>query len=60
MLALSARAISRLEETDLPEQRASNRNLDRDYRLKELNGTSTKLLDPECPSCHSQIEATPR
>jgi len=47
MLALSARAISRLEETDLPEQRASNRHLDRDYRLKELNGTSTRLLDPE-------------
>jgi len=47
MLALSARAISRLEETDLPQRRASDRNLDHDYRLKELNGTSTKLLDPE-------------
>ncbi|HEX3264676.1 MAG TPA: hypothetical protein VHR16_03320 [Candidatus Limnocylindrales bacterium] len=38
MLAVSARPISRLEETDLPQQRASDRKLDGDRRLKELNG----------------------
>jgi hypothetical protein len=32
MLGLSARAMSRLEETDLPQQRASDRELDRDHR----------------------------
>jgi hypothetical protein len=34
MLALSARPLSGLEETDLPQQCASDRKLNRDHRLK--------------------------
>src|SRR5262249_7362291 len=37
-LALSVLRILRLEEPHLPEQRARDRELDRDHRLKELNG----------------------
>jgi hypothetical protein len=38
MLALSPRSATRLEETDLPEQRTRDRQLDRDDGLEVLNG----------------------
>jgi hypothetical protein len=41
MLVRSPGRIRRLEEADLPQQRTCDRELDRDRRLKELNGHST-------------------
>jgi hypothetical protein len=38
MLAISPRRATRLEETDLPEQRTRDRELDRDNGLEVLNG----------------------
>jgi hypothetical protein len=50
-LAFSTLRIPRLEEADLPQQRARDRQLDRDHRLEELNGDVHGRVSSAWVSC---------